>query len=73
MSLFNQDEEQSVATSTFEIVVAVRNAKGEPTGRTKSFITTSAGELAAWYEKNGVHHKHKKKKTDNKEEQTIDE
>ncbi len=47
---------------SFELVLQQRNAKGEPTGRTKSIVCETAGELAEFYNKNQTIRKPKKDK-----------
>lgn len=39
---------------SYEIVLQVRNAKGEPTGKTKSFQCEEASQLAAFYYKHST-------------------
>jgi len=39
-------------SKNFEIVLQVRNLKGEPTGRTKSYSSDSADEISGWYDQN---------------------
>jgi len=58
MGILNKCEQQS---RTFAITIQVRNAKGESTGKTKTYETDSAGSLSAWYNKNYTPPKKKNK------------
>ena len=46
----------------FELVIQVRDAQGNPTGKTKSFLTNKAEELESYYNRNSGRLKKKKKK-----------
>lgn len=52
----------------FELVLQIRDHSGNPTGKTKSFVTDSAEELDRYYERNNGMKKVKsrKKKEDKK-------
>lgn len=55
---------------SYELVLVVRDPKGNPTGRTKSIKTDDANELAAFWDSYQItpKKKKKKKKKKNKEE-----
>ncbi len=46
----------------FELVLQIRDHNGNPTGKTKSFVTDSAEELDRYYERNNGMKKVKSKK-----------
>ena len=48
----------------FELVIQVRDAQGNPTGKTKSFLTNKAEELETYYNRNSGRLKKKKKKVE---------
>ncbi len=48
----------------FELVIQVRDAQGNPTGKTKSFLTNKADELETYYNRNSGRLKKKKKKVE---------
>lgn len=48
----------------FELVIQVRDAQGNPTGKTKSFVTNRAEELESYYNRNSGRLKKKKKKVE---------
>lgn len=48
----------------FELVIQVRDAQGNPTGKTKSFLTNKAEELESYYNRNSGRLKKKKKKVE---------
>lgn len=58
------DTEKEVS-KTFEIVVCLRNAKGELTGRKKSFSSDSANKIWEFWAKHCAGTKHHKKKKGN--------
>lgn len=49
-------------TNKFEIVIQVRDHAGNPTGKTKSFITDNSEELETWYNRNAGNKKQKNTK-----------
>ena len=58
----------------FELVLQVRDHNGNPTGKTKSFVTDQAEELERYYERNnGTKKVKKKKKVIGKEEVKSEE
>jgi Tfp pilus assembly protein PilE len=48
----------------FELVIQVRDAQGNPTGKTKAFLTNKADELETYYNRNSGRLKKKKKKAE---------
>lgn len=50
--------------SSFELVIQVRDSQGNPTGKTKTFVTDKAEELELFYNRNSGKFKKKKKKVE---------
>ncbi len=55
---------EHIKESQFELVIQVRDSQGNPTGKTKSFVTNNPAELELFYNRNSGKVKKKKKKAD---------
>lgn len=58
----NKIKFEKVKTAKFELVLQVRDNAGNPTGKTKSFVTDSPEELDRYFERNSGMKKVKNKK-----------